>query len=124
LQQAFLGMAAATLLLVAMASDAFVTAGPLAFPLVCTHWCCVMFHPACFFLLQSQQGSATICGAEARASIDCAPISAWVKDLGARGLDLVELGSKSGPNIFGLRHFAHFLGCSYHSSNLDPLQAI
>ena len=49
LQQAFLGMAAATLLLVAMASDAFVTAGPLAFPLVCTHWCCVMFHPACFF---------------------------------------------------------------------------
>jgi len=35
-----------------------------------------------FFLLQSQQGSATICGAEARASIDCAPISAWVKDLG------------------------------------------
>ena len=79
-------MAAATLLLVAMASDAFVTAGPLAFPLVCTHWCCVMFHPACFFLLQSQQGSATICGAEARASIDCAPISAWVKDLGVSKL--------------------------------------
>lgn len=79
-------MAAATLLLVAMASDAFVTAGPLVFPLVCTHRCCVLFIRRVFFLLQSQQGSATICGAEARASIDRAPISAWVKDLGVSRL--------------------------------------
>ena len=43
-----------------------------------------------------------------------------MKDLGARGLDLVELGNKSGQNIFGLRHFANFLGCSYHSK-LDPV---
>ena len=50
LEQAFLGMAAATLLLVAMASDAFVTAGPLALPLVCTHRCCVIdIHPVCGF---------------------------------------------------------------------------